>query len=206
MRASTRFDYAWDGQMTGAIILARDSAVAPAAVLRSPDKLPDLLRPDLDVVFAGTAASSRAAETGHYYAGPGNRFWRTLHEVGITPREFAPREDARLLDLGIGLTDVSKAGCGMDHQIAHSEFDVSSFEDKMRRLQPRAIAFTSKTAASHWLRCRTGRIGYGRQHARVRFPVVFVLSSPSGAARRYWRIASWHELADWLRATQPWRF
>jgi TDG/mug DNA glycosylase family protein len=201
MRASTRFDYAWDGQMTGAIILARDSAVAPAAVLRSPDKLPDLLRPDLDVVFAGTAASSRAAETGHYYTGPGNRFWRTLHEVGITPRE-----DARLLDLGIGLTDVSKTGCGMDHQIARSEFDLSGFEDKMRRLQPRAIAFTSKTAASHWLRRRTSRISYGRQRSGESFPPVFVLSSPSGAARRYWRIASWHELADWLRATRPWRF
>ena len=192
--------------MTGAIILARDSAIVPAAMLRAPDKLPDLLRPDLDVVFAGTAASSRAAETGHYYAGPGNRFWRTLHEVGITPREFAPREDTRLLDLGIGLTDVSKTGCGMDHQIARSGFDVSSFEDKMRRLQPRAIAFTSKTAASHWLRRRTSRISYGRQRSGESFPPVFVLSSPSGAARRYWRIASWHELADWLRATQPWRF
>jgi TDG/mug DNA glycosylase family protein len=167
--------------MTGAIILARDSAVAPAAVLRSPDKLPDLLRPDLDVVFAGTAASSRAAETGHYYTGPGNRFWRTLHEVGITPREFAPREDARLLDLGIGLTDVSKTGCGMDHQIARSEFDLSGFEDKMRRLQPRAIAFTSKTAASHWLRRRTSRISYGRQRSGESFPQS--LSCPRLRAR-----------------------
>jgi TDG/mug DNA glycosylase family protein len=192
--------------MTGTIILTRESATAPIAAMRAPDKLPDLLRPDLDVVFAGTAAGLRSAESGHYYAGSGNRFWRTLHEVGITPRQFAPREDVRLLDLGIGLTDVSKAGGGMDHQIARSEFDLSGFEDKMRRLQPRAIAFTSKTAASHWLRCRTGRIGYGRQRPRESFPVVFVLSSPSGAARRYWRTASWHELADWLRATQPWRF
>jgi hypothetical protein len=35
---------------------------------------------------------------------------------------------------------------------------------------------------------------------------VFVLCSPSSAARRYWRLDSWHELADWLRATRPRRF
>jgi double-stranded uracil-DNA glycosylase len=192
--------------MTGTIILTRESATAPIAATRAPDKLPDLLRPDLDVVFVGTAAGSRSAELGHYYAGPGNRFWRTLYEVGITPREFAPHEDAKLLDLGIGLTDVSKTGCGMDHQIAPGEFDLLGFEDKIRHLRPRAIAFTSKTAASLWLKRRTSRIAYGRQRPRQGFPAIFVLSSPSGAARRYWQLASWHALADWLRATQPWRF
>jgi len=192
--------------MTDAGTFAWQPVARPLPLARAPEKLPDLLRPDLDAVFVGTAASSRSAQLGHYYAGPGNRFWRTLHEVGITPCEFAPREDARLLDLGIGLTDVSKTGCGMDHQIGHSEFDPLGFEDKMRRLQPRAIAFTGKTAASLWLRRRTSRIGYGRQRPRESFPAVFVLSSPSGAARRYWQLGSWHELADWLRATQPWRF
>ena len=44
-------------------------------------RLPDLLLPDLRVVFVGTAAGKRSAELGHYYAGRGNRFWRTLHEV-----------------------------------------------------------------------------------------------------------------------------
>jgi TDG/mug DNA glycosylase family protein len=194
------------GQMTGAATLVRERVSTAALALRAPDRLADLLRPDLDVVFVGTAAGSRSADLGHYYAGPGNRFWRTLHEVGITPREFAPREDARLLDLGIGLTDVSKTGCAMDHQIHRGEFDLLGFEGKMRRLQPRAIAFTGKTAASLWLRRRTNRIGYGRQRPRESFPAVFVLSSPSGAARRYWHLGSWHELADWLRATQPWRF
>ena len=35
---------------------------------------------------------------------------------------------------------------------------------------------------------------------------VFVLPSPSAAARRYWKVEPWQELADWLRATAPWRF
>ena len=77
----------------------------------------------------------------------------------------------------------------------------------MRRHQPRAIAFTSKKAASLWLRRRTDRIPYGRQKRRPGdFCEVFVLPSPSSAARRYWKLEPWHDLADWLRATRPWRF
>src|SRR5207248_473457 len=51
----------------------------------SPHRLPDQLRPNLRLVFVGTAASTRSAELGHYYAHPGNRFWHAIHEAGITP-------------------------------------------------------------------------------------------------------------------------
>jgi TDG/mug DNA glycosylase family protein len=165
-------------------------------------KLPDLLAPDLRVIFVGTAAGKRSAERGEYYAGPGNRFWPTLYEVRITPRLFEAREFRDLLALGIGLTDMSKLGAGMDHQIAKHEFDSRQFEANIRRYRPRAIAFTSKKAASIWLRVSsTHGIALGRQaNAPANFPEVFVLPSPSGAARSHWSIAPWQELADWLRA------
>ena len=73
-------------------------------------------------------------------------------------------------------------------------------------LRERAVDFTGKKAASLWLKRRSDRIRYGGQRQRDNLPQVFVLCSPSGAARRYWRLDSWHELADWLRATRPWRF
>src|SRR5215475_13319395 len=105
-------------------------------------KLPDLLAPNLRVIFVGTAAGKRSAELGHYYAGRGNRFWRTLHEIGLTPQLFEPREFRDLLALGIGLTDMSKLGAGMDHQVAKNEFDPKRFEDNVCRYRPRTIAFT----------------------------------------------------------------
>lgn len=150
-------------------------------------KLPDLLVGNLRVVFVGTAAGTRSAELGHYYAGRGNRFWRALHEVGLTPHQFAPQEDGDLLALGIGLTDMSKLGSGMDHQITRHEFDPEQFVANVRRYRPRAIAFTSKKAASIWLgNGATRAIPYGRQPERpADFPEVFVLPSPSGAARSY---------------------
>lgn len=163
-------------------------------------KLPDLLTPDLRVVFVGTAAGKLSAKLGHYYAGPGNRFWRTLSAVGLTPREFKPCEFEKLLDLGIGLTDMSKLGFGMDHQIEKGEYDPELFDENIRRYRPGAIAFTSKKAAGVWLgRSSTSTFAYGRQPAaRPGYPEVFVLPSPSGAARAYWSIAPWQELADWV--------
>jgi TDG/mug DNA glycosylase family protein len=168
-------------------------------------KLPDLLAPDLRVVFVGTAAGRRSAAVGHYYAGRGNRFWRTLHEIGLTPRCFEPKEFRKLLELGVGLTDMSKLGSGMDRQIAKHEFDAARFEVNVRRYRPRAIAFTSKKAASIWLgKSATRAIAYGRRPPTAPdFPEVFVLPSPSGAARSYWSITPWQELAAWYRATAP---
>lgn len=163
-------------------------------------KLPNLLGCDLHVIFVGTAAGKRSAKEGHYYAHPGNRFWLTLHEIGLTPRMFEPSEFRELLPLGIGLTDMSKHGCGMDRDVKDHEFDPKQFEDNVRRYRPRTIAFTSKKAASIWLgKSATRAITYGRQpECLADFPEVFVLPSPSGAARSHWDIAPWQQLADWI--------
>lgn len=162
------------------------------------DRLPDQLRPSLRLVFVGTAASTRSASVGHYYAHPGNRFWRTLHEVGITSRRHQPSEFASLLELGIGFTDLSKSGAGMDHQIARQSFDIAGFKAKIHSYHPRTVAFTSKKAASLFYNKPTSALSFGRQPSEPGFPVTFVLSSPSGAASGHWTLQPWRELAAWI--------
>lgn len=163
------------------------------------ERLPDQLQADLRLVFVGTAASQRSADLGHYYAHPGNRFWRTIHQVGITPRRYEPREFPALIDLGIGFTDMCKTGAGMDHQALAFPIDVPAFREKMLRYRPRTIAFTSKKAASLFYRLPTTAIALGRQTSLRDFPVIFVLASPSGAASASWSLQPWQELADWVR-------
>ena len=124
------------------------------------EKLPDQLQDHLRLVFVGTAAGQRSADTGHYYAGPGNRFWRTIHEVGITPRRYEPHEFPELLKLGIGFTDVCKLGAGMDHQALKFPVDIPAFRDKMRRYRPtpspsparkpRACSMTGRRTRLRW--------------------------------------------------------
>jgi TDG/mug DNA glycosylase family protein len=160
------------------------------------DKLPDQLQDRLRLVFVGTAAGQRSADVGQYYAHPGNRFWRTIHEVGITSRRYEPHEFPALLKLGIGFTDMCKSGAGMDHKALNSPVDLVAFHEKIQQYRPKIIAFTSKKAASLFYGRPTKAIALGRQPPLEDFPIVFVLASPSGAASGHWSMQPWQELAD----------
>ncbi len=153
---------------------------------------------NLRLIFVGTAASTRSATVGHYYAHPGNRFWSALHDAGITSRRYEASEFRALLPLGIGFTDLNKSESGMDHQLSARAIDVAAFRKKIEAFRPGAIAFTSKNAASYFYGKPTHLIEVGRQPPQAGFPEVFVLTSPSGAASGHWSLAPWRELAKWF--------
>lgn len=155
--------------------------------------LPDLLAPDLDLVLCGTAPSRISAARSAYYANPGNRFWQTLAEIGLTPHRFAPAEYPALLDLGIGLTDLNKAEFGSDAELDPRHFDVVRFAAEMARFRPAAVAFTSKRAGKAFLGLPV--VPYGRQAAEIAGIPLFVLPSPSGLARASWSLGPWQEVA-----------
>lgn len=158
--------------------------------------LPDSLNPNLKVVFCGTAASNVSAQHGAYYANPTNYFWRTLHEIGLTPRLYQPKEFSKLLQLSIGFTDMAKHAQGNDNVLTNDDFDREAFLAKLHYYKPRIIAFTSKKAASIALQCKTHDITYGLQNTKLEDALIWVLTSPSGSARRYWDISVWQALAD----------
>src|SRR5918912_3566526 len=68
--------------------------------------VPDILAPNLRVVFCGINPSVYSAVVGHHFARPGNRFWPTLYRAGFTPRLFKPSEDGELLNYGYGITNL----------------------------------------------------------------------------------------------------
>ena len=159
--------------------------------------VPDVLRPGLKVVFCGTALGRKSAEVKAYYAGPGNAFWKTLHEIGLTPRVLRPKEYPSVVEYGIGLTDICKTRSGSDEEVGQDGFDVPRLVGELERYSPAWIAFTGKNSASAAL----GRpVEYGPADERLGGSQVFVLPSPSGAARRYWDLEKWRELAGSLSA------
>ncbi|MEL6307224.1 MAG: mismatch-specific DNA-glycosylase [Chloroflexota bacterium] len=162
--------------------------------------LPDVLQTNLDVVFCGTAASVISAREGAYYANPTNAFWRTLHTVGLTPRLLAPSEFRTVTAYGIGLTDIAKQATGNDSDLSVGDFDAGSLREKIVQYHPTILAFTSKKGASVFLGTTTGKLSYGKQSEGVGTTTLWVLPSPSGAARRYWDISVWQELADVVKA------
>src|ERR1700730_3066625 len=68
--------------------------------------LRDVIAPGLLVLFCGINPSLYSAAVGHHFARPDNRFWRTLYEAGFRPRVSSPFDDARLLELRLGCTNL----------------------------------------------------------------------------------------------------
>lgn len=163
--------------------------------------LPDILQPGLRIVFCGSAAGAVSARLGAYYAGPGNRFWPTLHAVGLTPRELAPAEFATLPQYGLGLTDMAKHVSGADAALPRGSDDPAGLARRILTIRPGILAFVGKRAARVFLASEFGlhTVPYGAQPVTLDGVGLFVLPSPSGLARRFWDIGPWQALAGAAR-------
>jgi double-stranded uracil-DNA glycosylase len=163
--------------------------------------LPERLKPGLSLVFCGTAAGRQSALQKAYYAHSQNKFWRTLHEIGLTPHQFAPGDYPALWDLGIGLTDIAKFSYGMDHQLPRHSLGrgaADALRARILKIAPRFLAFTSLTAG----RAVMGKSAVtGRQDTKIGETIVWVLPSPSPLASNHWDIAPWRALARAVRRT-----
>jgi TDG/mug DNA glycosylase family protein len=157
--------------------------------------LPDRLRPGLKLVFCGTAAGRQSALQQAYYAHGQNKFWKALHEVGLTPRLFAAHDYEKLWELGIGLTDIAKYTFGMDHQLPEGALGpeaVAALEARIRKVKPSLLAFTSLNGGRKVM----GKNAVaGEQLERLGETRVFILPSPSPLAANHWDIKPWRALA-----------
>ncbi len=164
--------------------------------------VPDVMVPNMRVVFCGTALGARSAADRAYYAHPGNRFWKALHAHGFTPHRVAPKDYPCVTQWGIGLTDVCKTHSGNDDEIPRETYDAQRLHKEIERLQPAIVAFTGKEAARQFLQLKsTGKIPYGFLPQRIGKTRLFVLPSPSGHAAKYWTEEPWKELAAITRAS-----
>ncbi|MEM6257445.1 MAG: mismatch-specific DNA-glycosylase [Planctomycetota bacterium] len=159
--------------------------------------LPDVLHDGLSVVFCGTAAGKKSASVSAYYAGPGNKFWRTLHEIGITPVQLRPEEYATLPNYGVGFTDLVKGKAGGDAEMASKDFDTESFCAKIEHYKPAIVCFNGKKAAQTYL--DTKKVNFGLATQSIGSSKIFIAPSTSGAANGYWDVQHWHSLGKLYR-------
>lgn len=144
----------------------------------------DLLEPGLKLLFCGYNPSLRSGHTGHHYAHPGNRFWRVLHAAGITDRLYAPEEDEKLLDFGIGFTNLCSRPTRRADELTREEIKDGAEElrTRLERLKPRAVAYTG-IGVYKWFRA-TSKAGWGLQEdSAVSGVTDVVVPSPSGLNR-----------------------
>jgi TDG/mug DNA glycosylase family protein len=164
-------------------------------------KLPDYLASGLWVVFCGTAAGKDSASLGHYYAGTGNLFWTYLYSAKITTEPLFPSTDHRVLEFGVGLTDLAKKIAASSDRGLRKHYDVDGFVAKIERYRPAWVAFHGKEAAKEVSKAlgNGGVVALGEQDWAVAKARVFVLPSASGSNRDPSRLEGKGDRVEWFK-------
>src|SRR3954451_16880411 len=84
--------------------------------------VPDLIAPNMKVLFVGINPGLYSAAIRHHSGRPGNRFWPTLHAAGFTPRVLLPYEERELLGLGYGITNIVPRATAAADELEPHEF------------------------------------------------------------------------------------
>lgn len=158
----------------------------PAELLAAIDKLiPDVLAPNLRVVFCGINPGLYSGAVGQHFARPGNRFWPTLHASGFTPRQFKPAEQFELLNLGLGLTNIAPRTTARADELSARELieGAQSLENKVKRYRPQVLAVLGISA--YRLAWNLPKAGLGLQTEPLYDTRVWVLPNPSGLNAHY---------------------
>ena len=156
--------------------------------------VPDVLAPDLQVVFCGINPGRVSAAAGAHFANPRNDFWRLLNEAGFTPRLLRPDEQFEALRYGIGLTNAAFRTTRGSGDLRRADFADSAarLERVAAELRPRFVAFVGKEG---YRGVFGERPELGLRERRLGETRLFVLpsTSPANAA------VPWDERLRWFR-------
>lgn len=140
----------------------------------------DLIAPGLKVLLVGINPGLYSGVTGYHFARPGNRFWPALHLAGITPRQFHPSEEQKLLALGYGITAMVRRATATAQELNPEEYREGArhLEEKVGIYRPKLVCFLGIGAY---------RTGFGRPKAQLGLQEgtiagvpVWVAPNPSG--------------------------
>jgi TDG/mug DNA glycosylase family protein len=165
--------------------------------------VPDVLAPNLSIVFCGINPGRVSAAAAAHFANPRNDFWRLLHAAGFTPRQLEPEEQFELLCYGIGVTNAAARTTPGSSDLRKSDFAGAAerLEGLALTRRPAWIGFVGKEA----YRGTFGeRADLGVQKRRLGDTRLFVLpsTSPANAAVPWEHRLRWFaELASLSRAS-----
>ena len=142
--------------------------------------LPDHLRKGMRLVIVGCNPSESSVRVGHYYAGRGNEFWPILYESGVVPEPFDYHDDKRVIEFGVGLTDLVKRPTKGVDELKREDYAEGRIvlSQKLEEFTPHVVAFNGKLTYEQFAQ-RTCKFGIQKEFlygARV-----YVLPSTSGA-------------------------
>ncbi|XVV14754.1 G/U mismatch-specific DNA glycosylase [Actinoplanes sp. CA-131856] len=166
--------------------------------------IPDVIGPNLRVLFSGINPSLYSAATGHHFARPGNRFWPALHRSGFTDRQLHPSEQAELPAMGLGITNVVARPTARADELSPAELVAGGriLSDKVRKIRPGVFAVLGITA--YRAAFARPKAVMGPQNDALDGTPIWVLPNPSGLNAHYTvdtLAGAFRELLDSLPST-----
>jgi TDG/mug DNA glycosylase family protein len=161
--------------------------------------VPDLVAPNLRVLFCGINPGLYTAAIGHHFGRPGNRFWPALHGAGFTPRQFAPWEERELLPLGYGITNLVPRTTAAASELAPDEYVAGGarLQALVAEYRPRVVAFMG--IGAYRTAFARPKAQLGLQPESLGATALWALPSPSGLNANH-QLADLVELLRELRA------
>jgi TDG/mug DNA glycosylase family protein len=153
-------------------------------------RLRDCIQPDVLVLFVGINPGLRSAQTGHHFAGHSNRFWKLLHESKLVSEPMTYRDDRRLPEWGLGLTNIigrCTAGINVLDPVEYRQ-GVASLKRKIRRYQPHIVALLGVTIFRMLFSSKgrsKGPLDLGPTPMQLAGAQIFLLPNPSGRNAHY---------------------
>jgi TDG/mug DNA glycosylase family protein len=147
--------------------------------------VPDIVGPNLRVLFCGINPSLWSGAVGRHFAHPGNRFWKAIACAGFTDGLLTPADDRKLLEGGIGITNLVDGATRSAKDLGRSELEEGArrLGAKVRSLCPGAVAFLGVGAYRSGFRRPQAKIG--RQRETIAGIALWVIPNPSGLQAHY---------------------
>jgi len=147
--------------------------------------VPDVIAPNLRVLFCGINPGLYTAAVGHHFARPGNRFWPALFRSGFTERLLSPFEERELLKQGIGISNVVPHATASAAELTKEDFLAGGrvLAAKVEKYRPRIVAILGLGAYRQAFGEPKATIG--EQNLSIHSARVWVLPNPSGLNANY---------------------
>ena len=149
-------------------------------------EVPDLLGPDLRLLFVGINPGLWTAATQTHFAHPGNRFYPALLRAGVITRPVSPSDGMtgadrdHLRSRGIGITNLVRRATARADELTKEELRAggAELEALVRHRSPRVVAVAGITA--YRIAFGVPKAVLGRQPEPLAGAELWVVPNPSG--------------------------
>jgi double-stranded uracil-DNA glycosylase len=142
-------------------------------------RVPDVIGPEVQILFCGINPGLYSAAVGHHFAGPGNLFWTTLHTTGFTPRLFTAFDEPEMLALGYGITNLVPRASASADDVDREELRAGArtVRRKVSLYKPKWLAVLGLNAYRIAFENTKAQVGL---QGKIGSTWVYLLPNPSG--------------------------